>query len=48
MKIDKDDLFIGAIGIGLILCSPFTLTFSAGKWIYRHTPWELKKKKKIG
>lgn len=47
MKIDKDDLFIGAIGIGLILCSPFTLTFSAGKWIYRHTPWELKKKKEL-
>lgn len=47
MKVDKDDLFLGAIGIGIILCSPFILSFYAGKWIYGHTPWELKKKKEL-
>lgn len=47
MKVDKDDLFLGAIGIGIILCSPFILSFYAGKWIYGHTPWKLKKKKEL-
>lgn len=47
MKVDKDDLFIGGIIIGTILCSPFILSYYAGKWIYKYTPWEQKKKKAL-
>lgn len=31
MKVDEDDLFIGGIIIGTILCSPFILSYYAGK-----------------
>lgn len=48
---DKDDLFtnsmiVGGVIIGLV-CLPFAGIYEGGKWFYKHTPWEQKKKKML-
>lgn len=43
MKIDKDDLLLGGIVGGLVICSPFIAMYHIGKWIKR--PKRLKSEK---
>lgn len=45
MKIDKEDLCVGAIVGGLVICSPFIAIYHAGKWIYSKTPKGIKERK---
>ena len=45
MKIDKEDLILGAIVGGLVVCSPFITIYHAGKWIYSKTPKGIKERK---
>ena len=45
MKIDKEDLILGAIVGGLVVCSPFIAIYHAGKWIYSKTPKGIKERK---
>lgn len=45
MKVDKDALAVYAVIGGLIVCSPFIGIYEVGKWLYKHAPWELKKKR---
>ena len=45
MKIDKDDLLLGGIVGGLVICSPFIAMYHIGKWIYSKTPQKIKERK---
>lgn len=45
MKIDKDDLLLGGIVGGLVICSPFIAMYHIGKWIYSKTPKKIKEQK---
>ena len=45
MKIDKDDLLLGGIVGGLVICSPFIVMYHIGKWIYSKTPQKIKERK---
>ena len=45
MKIDKDDLLLGGIVGGLVICSPFIAMYHIGKWIYSKTPQKIKEQK---
>ena len=47
MKIDLDDILIIVLIVGGIICTPFLAVYYGGKWLYNHTPWELKKKKEL-
>ena len=47
MKVDKDALAVYAVIGGLVACIPFIGIYEVGKWLYKHAPWELKKRKKL-